>query len=252
MNDGFMMFRRAFLAGAVLGSALWSTAAMAGPPDMVDVYDEFFGAGQGEIFVLRTVTDNMGSHTNAVGTVFLVAIDAVTAAETLWPVHRSRLQPADSNGADRDALDVLTEVLSGARNPFDVLAERRAMPSGSSAFFVSPGSDTLTLTAQGIAFAHNDGSRYALSAEALFAGLGDLAARLSQEMEPYSRPGMLGILDLLEPPNFSITDCSVDPPSLLRFPVETPPVPFTRLTCGELENGMRVSVLRVIPPERLP
>lgn len=252
LNDGIRMAWNTLLAGAALGSALWAASLVAGPPDMVDVQDEFFGAGPREIFMLRSVTDNIASNTNAVTTVFLVAIDAVTATETLWPVHRSRFQPTDRPDRDSGAFEILTETLNGARDPFDVLTERRAMPSGAAAFFLSHRSDTLKLTEQAIAFQHSDGSKYALPAEVLFAGLGDLTANLSQEMEPYGRPGMSGIGDLLEGNDFSVEDCAVDQPSLIRFPAEMPPVSFTRVTCGELDNGMRLSVLRVIPPERLP
>ncbi|WP_216654874.1 hypothetical protein [Pseudogemmobacter hezensis] len=241
-----MMLKQSFLA-AVLALPVATSPVMATPPDMVEVRDVFFGAGLDEVFVLRSVADNLGSHVSSVSTVFLVAIDTTSGEETLWPVHRSRLQPDESPDSGRKVLEILTDPLAGARNPFDILTERQAMPSGASAFYASPWSRPLDLSGQGTGLEDTSGNFYFLGSYQLFAGLGAAMDRLVGEMEPYGRPGVLGTGDLLGDPGFSGQDCIAEDPMLIRFPADVSPIALMRVTCGDLEDGVRVSLLRVLP-----
>lgn len=56
----------------------------------------------------------------------------------------------------------------------------------------------------------------------------------------------MGMGDLLRAQDYSVTDCKAIA-GLVRFTEEGAPVQLARLTCGELENGLRVSVVRVVP-----
>lgn len=222
--------------------------AAATPPDMVEIRDELFGVGPGEILVLRTVTDNLGSHVNSLSGTALVAIDAATGAETLWPVGRHRLQPADPVMPGETPLAILAEPLEDARDPFAILAARGAMPAGAAARLAEEAALAVELGPEGALVRHADGARFRLPAERLSAGLADAAARIAALAPPYPRMGGLSLSDLLDGVAFAPEGCTLAQPLRLRFPAELPPIQLARVSCGTADDDVRISLLRVIPP----
>lgn len=119
------------LASVALAVALLLGAspdrAAATPPDSVSIEDTVIGANATHLFVLRQTADNLGSHYEYRGEIWLVAIAAADGSEEYWPVYGISATTDFSEAEDRrvsSADDMATMV-----NPFAIMAEREAAPA---------------------------------------------------------------------------------------------------------------------------
>jgi hypothetical protein len=102
-------------------------AAQATPPQVVSVDDILLGANDTHIFLLRRLDDNSGGYTRTQTDILLVARNRGTNLDDgIWPVARSITDnPVDDPTPD-DRVEIIA--MGGAVNPFDILAERDAVP----------------------------------------------------------------------------------------------------------------------------
>jgi hypothetical protein len=112
---------------AAIFTAWMAVAAQATPPQVVSVDDILLGANDTHIFLLRRLDDNMGGYTRTQTDILLVARNRSTNLDDeIWPVARSITDgPVDDPTPD-DRVEVIAT--PGAVNPFDILAERDAVP----------------------------------------------------------------------------------------------------------------------------
>jgi hypothetical protein len=102
-----------------------ASAAHATPPQVVRVTDISYGATETHIFLLRSLDDNMGLHTQTQTDILLVARNRSTNVDDeIWPVARSIATITFDDTLPEDPVQTIP--LDGAVNPFDVLAERGA------------------------------------------------------------------------------------------------------------------------------
>lgn len=225
--------------------AWFAVSAAATPPDAISIHDELLGIGIREILVLRTVSDNLGSYGANVSTVFIVAIDANSATEMLWPAHRVRLVPDYENDASGLTPSLRSEALANRRNPFDVLSERSAMPAGAMSSLQGKPSVMSYSAQEGIDVRYPDGTNYGLTAGELRLRWENAADQLRETMAPYARLGPLAAKDLIAFEALDLSACALSHPASWSLPVGSEAMQVLRVTCeGE---GLSWSRLLVVP-----
>lgn len=103
---------------------LVASPAQATPPQVVSVDEKLISIGGpgGFLFVLRTLKDNMGSHSRLQTDVVLIARSKATNQDVyLWPISRTLDNGAD-HVATKDDPRVVTVALEPAYNPWQVSA----------------------------------------------------------------------------------------------------------------------------------
>lgn len=104
-----------------------SASARATPPRSLSIEDVLFGESATQLFVLRTVSDNLETHMTELTDTLLIAINLENGLEDkAWPVQRS-LESGDVftlTPAER----IRNIPLAGQINPFEILAEENARP----------------------------------------------------------------------------------------------------------------------------
>ncbi|WP_284124182.1 hypothetical protein [Parerythrobacter aestuarii] len=110
----------------VAGLALVSPRAVATPPDSVNIEDTVIGASATHLFVLRSTADNLGSHFDYRGEVWLVSIAVADGSEEHWPVYGVSATTDFTDDGDRRV--VTTDPMEGQVNPFAIMADRKATP----------------------------------------------------------------------------------------------------------------------------
>ena len=119
------MFRKVFLGCAAFALGV-AAPAQGTPPDHVVIIDTPFGVSDDALFVLRHTSDNFGLHTAQRSETWLVAIDAASGEERLWPVHAVERHSDWDAETGKEAWTTTSDVPEGAVNPYTILAEHGA------------------------------------------------------------------------------------------------------------------------------
>lgn len=101
--------------------ALLPLGALATPSQSVDVEDQLIGINDTHLFLIRTLNDNLGNHHLHLVETVLVAKSLTTGLdEEFWPVRRVYYS--------RQEEDVVEKALENTVNPYDILADKKAIP----------------------------------------------------------------------------------------------------------------------------
>ena len=118
------MFRNIARLILILGA----TTAAATPPDTIYIEDRVFGVNETHIFFLRTTNDNLGLHIFGMKDTYLVAKNIDTRQDDqIWAVLRQHGAPDYHPDSGVPTPVIQTFNLTGAINPFKILAERGAL-----------------------------------------------------------------------------------------------------------------------------
>ena len=157
------MFRKAALAVGALVLGV-NAPTQATPPDHVVIIDTPFGLSDEALFVLRHTSDNLGLHTAQRSETWLVAIDAASGEETLWPVHAAERRSDWDEETGAEVWNTTSDVPEGAANPYTILAEHGAATLAGNPRGSDEDAPKAKLSAGNIAVEYHPDRRFALSA----------------------------------------------------------------------------------------
>lgn len=219
--------------------------ALATPPDIINVRDEFFGVSESSIFVLRITYDNLGLHDSAQRDVVLVALDRRTQEETSWPVYRARSAPdyeQDEAGAT-SRIDRLA--LPDAVDPFEMLGELGGMPVGAKDMGYHVAAEP-EMRGDAVVIAYDDGAEFRSDMGTLLQGVTVSLNALAERLGDYDRMAPVHTRDLLGDLAFRSDECRISDPHRFNIPWGTAPTLAARLTCDDNE-GQFISLLVLVP-----
>ena len=111
------MFRFALYLCLVAGTA------HASPPNAVNISDVYLGASADQVFLLRSIDDNLGRYYPAALDIYLVARSRRgNAPDEVWPIRRKIDYSASANEPDENI------VIPSSIDPFAIIAQREAWP----------------------------------------------------------------------------------------------------------------------------
>jgi hypothetical protein len=99
------------------------TTVQATPPNVVTISDIYLGASADQVFLLRTIDDNLGVYAPAALDIYLLARSkAGTEPDDAWPVRRKIYYRGWEDQPDQDV------PIDNAVDPFAIMSDRGAWP----------------------------------------------------------------------------------------------------------------------------
>lgn len=219
-------------------------AALATPPDLINVRDEVFGVSSCCLLTLRTTSDNLGIYDGVHRDVVLVVTDRESLEETQYPVYRVR------GRIDHDSVD-LAYVYKAARppeavDPFAVLSSLDGGPQSSADNFLSAAGpvgradDRLTIPIKG------DG-QISVEVEDILQRAEESINGLAAVVGDYERLAPVETGELLAGRIGDGADCDFPEAWLLGHRTDGAPVALLRMYCDSME-GESTSILTLAAP----
>lgn len=115
------MSSRGYLAAALVTLAGFAHAT---PPNAINISDIYLGASEAQVFLLRSLNDNLGLHMTDARDLYLIARNrAGTGPDEVWPIRR-KLDHSPWQDLPDETIPV-----PDAADPFAIMAERDAWPA---------------------------------------------------------------------------------------------------------------------------
>lgn len=211
-------------------------AALATPPDIIDVRDELFGVSSCCVLTLRMTNDNLGVYDVIQRDVALIVTDRESQEETLYPVYRVR----GRSDPDRDdgALAYTAAALPDSVDPFALLSGMNgAALSVGDGFLSAVGpvgrdGDWLTIAVEG--------GRVRVRMEDVLRRAEGSMSGLAAIVGDYDRPAPVATADLLEGRLGDGADCDFPEAWRLHDRTGGAPVILLRVECGPDWEGTSI------------
>lgn len=233
-----------FTIVSALIAAASAVPAAATPPDAISVEDQAFGLSEDELFVLRTTSDNLGSHFEARHDTFLVAIALDSGAETYWPVNSVTVTTVFGSEGEEDRREYLRPDVEDRANPFDILAKRGGLPwravSAAEGIYIKPAFEQSEAS---VTVRYEGSPAFVLSKADAVARVRSVMARIATEAPNYSSTTTVMSSERFaarviapETCHYSISDFAVRPQSFGSLQL-------VQVTCSDSEDVESNTVL---------
>ena len=231
------------VCATVLACALTAPAS-ATPDGMIDIEDQAFGLSEEEVFVLRTVTDNMGSYYERRVETFLVAISLTSDEQTSW--HLASLEQstefAQEGGEDQRTLEYLP--IENRADPFAILSKRGGVVwAGVGKLRTETQPERQESETGDVVFAYPGGLQSSISLEIARSYTENAAQQVARDMPDYRRNHPISAADLVTarleyppPCTYVAQDVALKPLTLGR-------VQLIELTCAHDPDGEHTQLL---------
>lgn len=217
--------------------------ALATPPDIADVRDEFLGLSGDNIFIIRSTRDNLGVYDAEQRDVVLVLIDRTTGQETLLPVYSSRTSTNEPTQQNAPMSKSTTAILpKGAVNPYATLQEQ----SGTALSLAETESGKISESGDAVEVRFSDEPAVKLSKAKLLTQASANLDQLAAQIGDYPRLAPLTLKDLIAGQDFSGAECSFDQPVSIQDFRGKPPARLLRVSCDS--EGQILSMLLPVAP----
>lgn len=216
-----------------LGLTFWASAALATPPQLVTVEDHLFARTADQVFILRELQDNLGTHQRQLTDTLIVFRDLETGSDLGF---QAAARVIDNGPEAEPRVEILP--LTAPRAPYSLFADFGAWPLREPIFVRLTGE----IGGAGLTLLDRGEVVYHLSHAEVEAHLED-TLRAARGILPvhYAEGGV----DPFDPAAFDlIQDCGV--PSSMALEAGEPGLAL--LACEDGETGQRARVWVVVPP----
>lgn len=220
--------------------ALLASPTYATPPETLTLHDKVIGVSETQLFILRETRDNLGMHIYGMHDVFLVAKNISTGVdEEIWPVFRV-------HSALVAVPPTLNFPLTGAINPFEIMAERAAKYIGD---------DFEDLGAKFVPDAGIDGEMLwvrdaSMDIDAVMAQINQSVALTSETIQPYPKDGYASMTNFTPQDGLSLqllpSECRIVG-VMTHYPDPYKVRDFAKVICEDEEYLLLVALVVVIP-----
>lgn len=250
-----MAVKRVVCLAAGLGvmTGCSAPAVKATPEDSVVITDTLFGLNDDTLYVLRSTRDNLGLHMASRTETWLVAIDAATGDETLWPVgavvRSTRWDKASGSEFSTVEQDEGLERV----DPFAILAENDAIPILDLNHMSDDGDTKVENSGGRVRVGYGDDQAYSAAMETLKARYRSSVETLAARVADYKRMGGLSTRELYRNTLTDTLECTYTRQGWpRRFAVEGPAYQMVRVSCPPHEYGEGHSLIQLLPQEAAP
>ena len=233
-----------------LAATAFGPSASATPPDVVTIDDTLLAASSTHVFVLRSTSDNLGSHYAYRTETWLVSIDAQTGAETLWPLHAAVQSTEFGGEGEPDRKVVETDDNADAVDLFGTLAREGAVPLLARRGWGGLREVETRREGGSVVLVSDARTRYAMPFDAATAQVAASARALGEKVGDVRRIGSLGTRSVYRDIAFDADRCTFEALGWsLAFDAPIGPRQPVRVTCEDTESMGRISLIQLAPKQ---